>query len=259
MLRHRSASPLAWILVALAFASGASTTARAQALECPDEGTIRTLEDEAKTDQWCEAVLPGGAPRKHGPYRSWFPDGTLRLEGTYHRDTRTGTWRAFHPNGQLAGAFTYQDGVPEGTARMLYPDGSLKALGNHVAGRQHGVWSRYHRGSALETEEKFAHGVLNGPFRSFYPDGAPQQEGAYVDRKEDGVWTTWHASGEKAEEGLAREGMRQGDWAYHNEDGSLRASAEYEGGALIEMTPAPGRDAQPVPTGQQMIRRVPIR
>ncbi|MBV2367075.1 toxin-antitoxin system YwqK family antitoxin [Streptomonospora nanhaiensis] len=57
-------------------------------------------------------LAPGGAVvalvtyrrgREHGPWREWYPDGTLKVEGRVEFGRgAVGTWRTWHANGRLA-------------------------------------------------------------------------------------------------------------------------------------------------------------
>ncbi|MCX4834901.1 hypothetical protein OG785_01405 [Streptomyces sp. NBC_00006] len=46
-----------------------------------------------------------------GPYRRWWPDGSLKAEGTLSLGAHVGEWRSWHRNGQMATHIVYKRGI----------------------------------------------------------------------------------------------------------------------------------------------------
>src|SRR5687768_15147021 len=87
---------------------------------CPDGTTAAGREGRT---QFCvnEAGL------KQGPFKAWFPDGKLRLEGKFNADgKRQGVWKAYHADGKPRWERAYAKGRKHG-AEVTYHPGGAKA------------------------------------------------------------------------------------------------------------------------------------
>ena len=81
----------------------------ADGIGCP-EGTIPNGESVPEIrEAWCELHADEGVVQ-HGPYRSWYPDGTLGTKGQFDRGKPDGHWYGWHTNGAKQGEIIYDDG-----------------------------------------------------------------------------------------------------------------------------------------------------
>ena len=64
-------------------------------------------------------------PMRHGPYRKFFPDGSLRAEGQYDRGARQGRWTSYYPDGQVRKVSVYHAGKDDGEWFAYRNDGQL--------------------------------------------------------------------------------------------------------------------------------------
>ena len=60
---------------------------------------------------------------RHGLFRAFHTDGTLKSEGQYEHGKENGPWRDFHSNGQLAAEGNYRLGKTHGLWRFWDRDG----------------------------------------------------------------------------------------------------------------------------------------
>ena len=58
-------------------------------------------------------------------YKVYYPNGDIRVSGTYINDKAHGFWEGYYPNGQLKSAGEYFKGELIGHWRWYYEDGSI--------------------------------------------------------------------------------------------------------------------------------------
>lgn len=81
-----------------------------------------------------ERFFPGGKLEERGMFRAGYfegpvirynRDGTVAMEGQYHRDESEGLWKYYYPGGSVQSEENYKNGQLDGPVRTYYPDGSL--------------------------------------------------------------------------------------------------------------------------------------
>jgi len=77
-------------------------------ITCPDGATLNGETTPEAGESWCELPL-NGTVVMHGPYRSWWPDGTLGTSGRYDRGKAVGKWSGWFPSGKLQGEQWFED------------------------------------------------------------------------------------------------------------------------------------------------------
>ncbi|MFZ3566360.1 toxin-antitoxin system YwqK family antitoxin [Streptomyces sp. BH097] len=60
-----------------------------------------------------------------GPYRRWWPDGSLRSEGKLSLEAHVGEWHSWHRNGQLAKRIFYTERGVDVSGRQWDKEGNL--------------------------------------------------------------------------------------------------------------------------------------
>ncbi len=159
--------------------------------------------------QKASEITWAGNEVRDGLAAMWYPNGRLRNEGTFEKNTPVGAHKGFYPNGQLVSEENYVDGLIDGPLVEYYDNGAKKQEGQFSAGKQVGTW------------------------RSFYPDGAKQSEGAFLDGLKTGTWTSWHPTGEvHMEMPYDDQGLIQGTVVRKHVDGSVEAELTYVDGLV---------------------------
>lgn len=96
------------------------------------------------TDDWWESKLAKvtviGKDEKHGPWRSWYKHGQLRMEGAYEHGLETGKFAWFHPNGQKSTDGEYDEGRKTGEWTWWHAKGQKASQGQYADGAQTGKW-----------------------------------------------------------------------------------------------------------------------
>jgi antitoxin component YwqK of YwqJK toxin-antitoxin module len=139
---------------------------------CPPGTERRGAAPPEAFEEWCEGKDPaGGPPRREGPSRSYYDDGSLWIEAT---------WRA----GQRHGAFV-----------EWHRGGARAREGTFTEGRRSGRWMTWWPSGQVEDQGEWKDGVPHGRFVSFWPTGKPRTEGRHCGGAQCGTWRTWDEAG----------------------------------------------------------------
>jgi antitoxin component YwqK of YwqJK toxin-antitoxin module len=137
-------------------------------------------------------VFTGEAGRLQGTIEAHHPNGQVSMRGAFTGEAperivvnaslfylppfdafqRTGPWKFFHENGQVANAGDYDE-----------------------QGHKRGLWKRWRETGTPSREETFAADRLHGPARLFRESGELQSEGGYRDNEKDGEWRNYAEGG----------------------------------------------------------------
>jgi hypothetical protein len=90
------------------------------AIECPAATFVRGAAPPKGRRVWCETE----AGVSHGPFRSWWPDGQPKTEGTFRQGKAAGQWTSWYDDGQLRSRGRYEDGSPIGEWEKFNRDGT---------------------------------------------------------------------------------------------------------------------------------------
>ena len=111
-----------------------------------------------------------------GPYALYYPDGTIKVQGSLTDKKKNGTWITFTPDGKKIEMLTYSLDKQEGVSVKYFPDESIAEQ------------REYHLDK------------LEGKSTAFHPNGKKAEEGVYLGGQKVGRWTTWDVQGQVVEE-----------------------------------------------------------
>jgi len=189
------------------------------------------------------------AGNRNGPWKDYYPDGTIRSEGQYAENRQSGTWRFYNRDGRIEQTGVFINGRADGLWRWYYddgsilreeeyfqgrrdgpyreygPDGSVIVEGEYADGERNGEW-KYSSGDFSE-EGKYILGLMDGIWRSYYSDGKPRFKGTYVQGNPQGTHIYYYPGGKVMEERHYDRGLREKTWKKFTEDGLLAISITY--------------------------------
>ncbi len=84
---------------------------------------------------------------------------------------RHGAWTAWYPNGQIKVCGSYDMDVAVGMFTWWYQNGQKQAEGQYVQGQKSGIWLTWHSNGQKESEGTYAAGILNAKWTRWNPDG----------------------------------------------------------------------------------------
>ena len=156
------------ILLALALALGAPPP-----LSCPAGTVYRGAPPTEGYEEWCEApASEGRAARREGPARTWYDDGGVWVESSYH------------------------EGLLDGPFLERYRGGRPAREGRYQAGLRTGAWTIYYQDGTVEEESSWTRGVPDGRFADYWPGGKPRNTGRKCLGVQCGTWRTYDDSGQ---------------------------------------------------------------
>lgn len=106
-----------------------------------------------------------------GSRREWHSNGVLSWTGAYERGQRSGPWREYWPTGSLRFAGTYVGDALEGAEVWFFPEGGIEWIVERRAGRRTGVERWFWPNGRLRREGRFVDGEKEGVFRSWSEEG----------------------------------------------------------------------------------------
>jgi antitoxin component YwqK of YwqJK toxin-antitoxin module len=200
---------------------------------------------------------------KHGPWKDYFPDGSLKAEGSYDHGKQVGEWKFYYPSGKIEqrGKFS-KSGKPDGTWRWYFDNGQLLREENYRAGLKDGLSTTYDETGKVIEEGDFLEGNEDGPWfevigdtytRGEYRDGMRSGQwisyyldekegktdstcffkGAFIEDQPNGRHVYYYPDGKVKSEGEYITGKREGNWFFYNEDGTLFLIITYRNGIEI--------------------------
>lgn len=180
----------------------------------------------------------------------YLDEGKLQGTGAYQtskQETRIGTWRSYHKNGQMESEVIYEDGLVSGVRKRWHESGQL-ILRQQVDGDLPiGKWEEWYPDGTPrllavfqedgqivgEAKRWFESGNLaedwvfrnrTSTVKTYYPDGSPQLVGR---SKPDGlldIQDAWDADGN------AQISKGNGEWTWYRADGAKVATGTYRKG-----------------------------
>jgi antitoxin component YwqK of YwqJK toxin-antitoxin module len=71
---------------------------------------------------------------KHGSWKQYLPDGSIKLEATYNKDLRVGLFKVYYPGGKVENEGQFVNNKMEGDWKYYDMDGNLKMTIKYVNG-----------------------------------------------------------------------------------------------------------------------------
>ena len=145
-----------------------------------------------------------------------FTNGMITGEGIIKEDgVKQGHWKEFYTDGTLKAEGDYKDDKKTGEWKYFYPDGILEQAGKYTSsGKFTGKWKWFFQSGQLMLEEEYLNGMKDGTHIEYNESGKIVEEGDFVKDLEDGAWFSY--SGDYLERGTYRDGLRNGKWVSYN-------------------------------------------
>lgn len=106
-----------------------------------------------------------------GEFKSWHPNGQLKVMTFYQNELLEGDYREWYPNGQLMDRWNFQNGLAEGERRL------------------------WHENGHLSIREYFRDGTREGKHESFLDSGHPLHSRFYQNGRIEGEYKIWRDDG----------------------------------------------------------------
>lgn len=196
-----------------------------------------------------------GSGHKHGPWKFFYDNGIVRMEGTYRRGLEDGYFKEYDREGNLIGMMKYDNGrLVEGARELAklevrkdyYPDGKPRVVASYnEEGEPEGVRREYAPDGTIENSYIFKNGIMigegivtekgerDGFWKEYYDSGRLRAEGEYNKDTKTGPWKYYYENGTLSQEGTYNsEGNPEGEWRWYYENGALLREEYYYLGKL---------------------------
>jgi len=186
--------------------------------------------------QYTRLVMEDGSSVKHGESRTFFPDGTTQVEGSYDHGAPDGHWTTWYANGEKAREGDYVSGSREGEWLQWNEQGVLIGRSLWRNNQLNGPLSCFDNSGRPSLSGTYERGKRVGTWTMSWANGGKRLEGRFERGEPTGRWTAWYADGTRAGEGSYHDGQREGLWICWAEDGDVLSRQQF-------------RDDQPVGHG----------
>jgi antitoxin component YwqK of YwqJK toxin-antitoxin module len=76
----------------------------------------------------------------------YYPNGKIRIKGTYEKNLRQGLWEYYHENGNLWSKGQFLNGQSNGIFYIYNEDGTIFMQSSYKKGIPDGLWTFYEKG-----------------------------------------------------------------------------------------------------------------
>lgn len=181
---------------------------------------------------WALVLLggcPGEDPAGNGGDRKPAPPKTPSVfKRVIPYEGETQTKEEFDATKDAEGNF-----VKNGSYKRYHPNGQLAAEGSYTEGRKHGKWTYWDEEGVKIREEDYTEGVLDGHVMEFYPDGKRKRKTTYKNGEVDGHCVFFHPNGMESSAGYMVGDKRDGEWLFWTDRGKLWKKEQYKDGELV--------------------------
>lgn len=142
----------------------------------PEPKSDPVLDDSLETRQ--EELLNGGVE-----------EFTVKI-GPDGEETRHGPARSYYPNGDVMKTEEYEDGVRHGEYVHVYKNGQTRGVGYFKKGLKHGHWTMWFESGQKRVEWDYVDDKMHGTHTMWDEQGKLTEKGEYVNGEKHGKWIT---------------------------------------------------------------------
>lgn len=180
---------------------------------------------------------------RQGKWKYFYPDGKVKLEGTYRDDKRNGYFKTYDDKGMLLEISKYVNDVKQEEAPELakldvktdyYPSGKVKTVASYKGEVPEGIRREFSEEGKVTAAYTFSkgkliaegivdeEGVREGDWKEFYTSGQLRAEGKYAGGNRIGKWKFYYENGNLEQEGsYNNQGNADGVWRWYFDDNTL--------------------------------------
>lgn len=190
--------------------------------------------------------------KKHGFFKYYNEDGDFLYVEKYENDLlvkdaketkQMERRQTYHPNGKVAIAATYHNGIPDGVRRdfdstgkiingYFYEEGWLRYEGiTDLNGYRQGIWKEYYPTGELRSKGKYKNSRPVGEWNFYFTDKSIEITGSYDSKgKKLGEWIWFYPSGDTMTVANYEDGELEGRFVEYDEDLKVVTLGQYTAG-----------------------------
>jgi len=186
--------------------------------------------------------------KKHGYWKTFFDDWSLRTECYYKHGLRDGFYKEYDEKGNLKKIVKYVNDVeqvlepdmkPLIVQHEYYPNGKVKREASFRDGKREGVWREFdEEGNVIKSQTYKKGGLISegvvgtdgkrrGEYKEFYADSTIRAEGLFIDGLRSGEWKFYYHNGQLQEIGSYKEGEPEGTWIWYYDNGQKQIEEQF--------------------------------
>ncbi len=178
---------------------------------------------------WSEGQIAD--EKKEGVWHTEYANGAT-ADTTFRNGVLHGPWRTYYPDGSLQAEGQFVDGMRTGKWRDRSADGSTELHREFLDDKEHGEWVRIENGIRVKVEN-YRDGVLQGAAENYYDNGQMESFGQYTNGERTGRWEFFYPDGENKEAGEYLAGKKHGEWTVWI-TGGFKTTRTYDHGRVID-------------------------
>ena len=164
--------------------------------------------------------------RKQGHWKAFYADGTLKYEGDYIDDERTGLWIYYYPNGRVEQKGRFRFDKEEGSWLWTYPNGQTWREEEYINGLEDGLSIEYDSAGTVIAQGEYVEGLREGNW--FLEVGDHREEGSYFEGNRVGKWVHTYVDIDQLQfEGGYENGQENGTHVYYYPNGQVKRRGAY--------------------------------
>ena len=177
-----------------------------------------------------------------GRFTDYYMSGKIAMIGQYINGRRSGSFTWYYENGDYMETGNYKSGEysigstwdEQGNTKVIDGDGEFidyyynkqkKSNGYYKKGQKTGTWNYWYKNGKKKEKIEYKDGVEN-IIAAWDKGGKPLVESGV------GEYTGYHDNGVKKITGMYRNGKKEGEWKWWDEQGKQKTIAQYENGLL---------------------------
>ena len=186
--------------------------------------------------------------RKHGYWKSFYEDFSLKSEQYYKHGLRDGFFKEYDEKGNLKTIKKYVNDVEQVIESQMkplqmqheyYPNGRIKREASFRNGRREGTWREfdeegnvissqvYQNGRLVQSGVMDTDGTRRGEWVELYPDSTLRAKGLYINGKRSGLWQYYYPGEVLEQEGSYKNGLLDGTWTWYFADGKIQRQEDF--------------------------------
>ena len=177
--------------------------------------------------------------------RDYFPDGRVKIEGSYFKNKPDGIRREYDSLGNIVKGYVFNEGIlmgegiidgagkKQGPWKEYYETGELMASGTYRNNERTGNWTFYHKNGKVEQKGSYTNkGIPDGEWNYYYESGNLLRKEYYSDGEPEEEYIEYSDSGEVIVKGTFTEGLESGEWYYAI--GDILETGKYQDGVQVD-------------------------
>lgn len=183
---------------------------------------------------------------RHGDYFAWYPNGNIRVKGSYFGGNYNGQWTWYFLNGKIQTQGNYFYGDKNGEWKQYYENGKLSSKIQFLLGNNEGKEIYYFENGKISTEKNYKKNIPDGKATYYEPTGKVDHYRLYkygqwvaveyntqagmkhIDLKnETGNIKTYFANGKLAREFQTKDGWFSGLYKKYYANGNIYQSMSF--------------------------------